>query len=65
MLIDDNSKVKDVYISGERAWTHEPPLCTYCDEYIDDVHFYMVNDECICKNCMDTYFKKNTKDFIE
>lgn len=41
------------------------PVCADCDEPIQDDHFYLINGECICPDCMDGNYKKCVEDFIE
>lgn len=36
----------------------ELPLCTYCEEHIQDEYYYEINDENICPDCMESYFRK-------
>lgn len=31
------------------------PLCSICDEHIQDEHCYQINGELICEACMDDY----------
>lgn len=40
------------------------PVCSICDEHIQDDEFYNINGEYICQNCMETHFKVNTEDYI-
>ena len=39
------------------------PVCNVCGEPIQDEHFYLINDENICLECMEYNFKKRTEDF--
>lgn len=41
------------------------PKCSYCDEHIQDEHFYEINDEVICEECLKDNFRKNVEDYIE
>lgn len=36
----------------------ELPVCYYCDEPIQDGFYYEVNEEIICKDCLDSHFRK-------
>lgn len=40
------------------------PVCYYCDEPIQDEHFYQIHGENICPECLEN-FKKSTDDFSE
>lgn len=39
------------------------PECNDCGEYIQDEHFYLINDEFICPDCIEKY-RKWTEDYI-
>lgn len=41
------------------------PKCSYCDEHIQDEHFYEINDEVLCEECLNDNFRKNVEDYIE
>ena len=41
------------------------PVCADCGEPITDDHFYEINGEYICPNCLDAGYRKNTEDYIE
>lgn len=41
------------------------PKCDCCDEIIQDEHFFIIDGEYICQNCLEEYFKVRTEDYIE
>lgn len=41
------------------------PVCEYCGEPIQDEHFYLVNGEAICQDCLEREFKVRTDDYLE
>ena len=41
------------------------PRCTYCDCYIKDAFLYDIEDELICKECLNDNFKKPVQDYID
>lgn len=41
------------------------PVCADCGGPVQDDHFYQINDEVICPNCMESNYRKNTEDFME
>lgn len=47
------------------CWLKKRPLCDYCEEHIQEEHFYLINGECICPDCMENNFKKWTEDFVD
>lgn len=40
------------------------PVCTECGEHIQDEHCFEINDELVCKSCLNEYYRKNTEDYI-
>ena len=34
------------------------PVCSVCDEHIQDDHYYQINDENICPDCLENEFRK-------
>ena len=38
--------------------------CVCCDERITDEYCYMVNDEPICEDCMNRYYRVSVDDII-
>ena len=48
----------------EDAWLAKRPVCSCCEEHIQDDTCYEINDELICKHCLDVFFRKNVEDFI-
>ena len=41
------------------------PVCSICGEPIQDEHLYLINDEFVCPECLDSEFRKNTDDYTE
>lgn len=39
------------------------PICSCCKELIKDKHYYFINDEDFCQECLDQNFKLRTEDF--
>ena len=37
------------------------PVCGYCDEPVQAGHYYEINDEVICPDCLDSYFRKEVE----
>ena len=42
----------------QQKWLDSRPVCDICDEPIQDDHYYLINSDNICPNCMETYFRK-------
>jgi recombinational DNA repair protein (RecF pathway) len=41
------------------------PVCSICENPIQDEQFYNKDGEYICKHCMETQFLVDTEDYIE
>lgn len=37
---------------------NERPLCDICDQPVRDDHYYNINGDVICADCMEKYFRK-------
>lgn len=46
------------YCDEQERWLKSRPKCDYCEEHIQDEAYYEINDEKICKHCMNGYFLK-------
>lgn len=41
------------------------PLCSECDNPIQDEHCFEINGELICPDCMKTNHRKRVEDYVE
>ena len=41
------------------------PICADCDQPIQDDYYYLINDECICPDCLESGYRKDIDDYIE
>ena len=41
------------------------PECTDCGERVQDDHYYLINDEVICPNCLESGYRKDIDEYIE
>lgn len=41
------------------------PKCSDCDEFLKGKHFYLINDEVICPDCLENNYKKDVEDYVE
>jgi formylmethanofuran dehydrogenase subunit E len=49
----------------QERWLAQRPVCSYCDEHVQDDECYLINGEVICQSCLDLHFKKNVEDLCE
>ena len=41
------------------------PVCSVCGEYITDEHYYDINDEFMCEECLKDNFRKSVDEYLE
>lgn len=46
----------------EEAWLRKRPVCSYCEEPIQEDFCYEINGDIICSVCLDREFRKDTED---
>lgn len=52
------------YDEEKEAMLSALPVCSECEEHIQDDQCFVVNDEVICEGCMDKHYKKWTEDLM-
>ena len=60
----DNYDLWKDHDTAQERQLNKMPVCSYCNEHVQD-DFYEINDEVICQDCLDRYFKKYIDDYIE
>ena len=61
---EDPIRDAERYMADQERRLQQCPICSDCDEPIQDDHYYLINDEVICKNCLESNYRKETEDFI-
>lgn len=41
------------------------PVCADCGEPVQDDHYYLINDEVICPDCLESGYRKEIDEYIE
>lgn len=62
---NDPERDLDRYLAEQDRELEKLPKCADCGEPIQDDHFYLINDEPICPNCLDSNYRKDTEDYVE
>ena len=65
MWTDDPVRDAERYIDQQEEWLARRPICSDCGEYIQDDHYYSMNDEPICPTCMENHYRKEIEDYID
>lgn len=55
-----NDPVADyhAYAADQERELKKRPMCSECDEHIQDEYAYYINGEWICNDCMDSNYKR-------
>lgn len=61
---DDPIADFDRYDAEQQAKLDKLPECSECGHPIQDEHFYLINDECICVDCLNDNYKKRIDEFV-
>lgn len=64
MRLEDNYSRWESYDNEREAQLHKQPVCCYCDEHIQEDHFFLINDEVVCEKCLNEFFRKDIEDYV-
>lgn len=53
------------YDAEQEAKRDRLPVCVYCGEPIEADHYFLINDEIICPDCLESYFRKDIDEYID
>ena len=62
---DDPVADADRHDREEQRWRDRLPRCVYCRQRIVEDKCYLINDELVCKECLEREHEKNTEDYTE
>ena len=60
----DNYDLWEAQDIKKEQWRARLPKCEYCGEHIQDEHFYEIDGEILCQECLDEQYKKENT-FLE
>ncbi len=63
MFTDDPIADFMAYDAERESELERLPVCSCCDEPIQEDFFYEINDEVLCEVCMKSYFMKRVDDY--
>lgn len=43
-------------------WLQNRPECDYCQEHIQDDHYFEINGDVICSECLEAHFRREIDD---
>lgn len=53
------------YAAEQEEALKKLPVCSYCDEPVQDDYLYEINDEVVFEECLNQNFRKNVEDYIQ
>lgn len=66
MQITDNPLADFASWDAEKtAQLERLPVCADCGEPVQDDHYYLINDEVICPDCLESGYRKEIDEYIE
>lgn len=65
MYIPDYNDLYDRYEREQYRELRKLPKCAACGEHVTDDHFYLINDEVICPDCLEADYRKAVEDYID
>lgn len=64
-MIPDNYDMWESHDRKQERRRSDLPVCDYCGEPIQEEHFFYINGECFCEDCLNNNFRKNTDDYLD
>lgn len=64
MNVPDNYDQWEAHEREQERRLAKLPECADCGNPVQDDHYYLINDEVICPDCLESGYRKNTEDFI-
>lgn len=64
MYTDDPVMDAERWLADQDERLKELPVCCCCTEPIQQETAICINDEWVCDECLDTYFRKSVEDYI-
>ena len=61
----DNYSMWEHHGREKEKWLESRPQCDYCQEHIQDDHYFEINGVVICLECLEDNFRKEIDDFFE
>lgn len=64
MWTDDPVADFDRFDRMQQKELEQRPVCADCGEPVQEDYFYLINDEVICTNCLESGYRKPIEDYI-
>ena len=53
------------YDAEQQRRMEQLPVCSYCREEIQDDYYFEINEEPVCEQCLNEFFRKAVEDYVE
>ena len=60
----DNYDLWERHDNEQEEALEEFPHCDYCGNVIQDEHYFDINGDIVCEECLKENFRKRTEDYI-
>ena len=60
---DDPIRDSERHNAKQDAWLESRPVCAECCEHIQADHYFDINGEAVCPDCLENYYRKETEDW--
>ena len=57
-MLPDNYSQWEAHEREQEAWLAKRLMCDYCEQNIQDDHYFDINGEVVCPDCMESCFRK-------
>lgn len=64
MCIPDALDLWEIHERRQAEEEKELPICDHCTEYIHGEKYHDIDGIILCPTCLETYYTKNTEDYI-
>lgn len=63
MRVPDYNDLLDTYQAEQDAQLKRRPICSYCNEPIQDDYLFDIDGELYCEECMKDLFRHSTENY--
>lgn len=65
MCIPDNYDIWQRQDDERERQLEKRPECADCGQHVQADHYYLINDEVICPDCLEAGYRKEIDEYIE
>lgn len=63
-MLPDNYDLWEHHDAEQQRRLEKLPVCSDCGEPIQDEHYFLINDEPICEDCLYNNYRKAIEDYV-